>query len=885
MTTPSSGGQESSQKLSAESFISHRIARDVLNSMSVDPDHMEEIEKEEEEEAQMEMTSRTRGGSISSTGTNITAASATTDNNTDNRLLHTKNSVQGSEPLEILRYFDPGWFAMTMGTGGTALVIGQIPLEGLEELKYVGLGLWLFNCVLFTCVLTLFTLRFVIYPEQIIPFMSHPVKPFLLGCMPMGMVTCINGIVNYGPLIFEDPQTGFRAAQVLFWINTFFSILVLAVVPFFMFTKQRAHTMESMTAVWLLPIVACEVAGTCGGLVASRLPADDTLSMTVASLMNWAFSVPLALGILVILFLRLALHKLPPAGMGVTCMLALGPLGTGSLTIQLVGTQFTRILNESNLELAEGMKRLCEIAQGLGVGMGVVFWTMCTWWAVIAFFTATHIALTSKLPFNQGWWGFTFPVAVYTLATNNLWKETEQEVFQIFGVGLSVFLIIAYSWVFLLTARDVLNGNVFRQAKPPKPAGPSAGTAGTPQQEQFTKRQQVSVYVNRLISFTNGMCFSVFNPILYISMGKPSMWTYGLALFAFGAVALVSNMSAAFALRSPLFRFKILYFITSCFLVAGGCAYSLGQSVATTFVSRALLGLAVGSHAVTKAFVHRICTPKNLSYEQNMLTASTTLGYVASPFIAMVGTFINFQWGQFSINSETVPGYVIAVIGVITIVMSLVLLYEPKEEMAREENISDLVRGAFSFSSLARFISFFGVGVYESGIPVTLVDQYSYDAREVSFIFLIYAFSSGAAALFGPFLLKHVDFRKMLIFSSLLVMSAFCVLINDGPSYVSQIVVCSVIMGAGCVLLAETSASLLSMVVSGESKRPLYMGVYVSIGYAGRALSGLWVGLTHGVGEAGNPVYYGVAGLVCGLFIMGLLKYKSLSQVRYSKDD
>ena len=787
--------------------------------------------------------------------------------------------TRNRQSLEILKYFDPGWFAMTMGTGGTALVIGQIPLEGLEGLKYIGLGMWLFNCALFTTVLTLFTLRFVVYPEQFLPFMKHPVKPFLLGCMPMGMVTCINGIVNYGPLIF-DAQTGYRAAEVLFWINTVLSIAVLVLVPFFMFTKH-AHSMESMTAVWLLPIVACEVAGTCGALVASKLPVEDTVSMTMASLMNWAFSVPIALGILVILFLRLALHKLPPSGMGVTCMLALGPLGTGSLTIQLVGDQLTKIV-EHKVVTAEGFVHLGQIAQGVGVGMGVIFWTMCTWWAIIALFTASYIALTSELPFNQGWWGFTFPVAVYTLSTNHLYNETELEVFRVFGVGLSTFLAIMYFWVFSLTLRDVISGRVFIQAKPPNPDA-------APPVEKFSKREQISIYVNRTISFTNGLCFSVFNPVLYLAMGKPNMVVYGVTLFAFGATGVASNLLLAFCtLKKTYFRFKVTYLFTSMFLVAGGLTYSLGQSETTTVISRIFFGIAVGSHTCTKSFAQRMSTPRTVSYEQNMLTTSTTLGYVLSPLIVLAGSFIDFQFGQFSVDSETVPGYIISIIGLVCFFFVLLLLEEPADPTDSEiavENVKEILKQSVSFSSCARFISFFGVGVYEMGIPVTLVESYGYDVREISFIFLIYAFSSAASALFSPFLLRRVDFRKCLIFSTFMVMTAFLVLISSGSISITQIVICSVIMGFGCVLLAETSAALVAMVVSRSDRRPLYTGVYVSIGYLGRALAGLWVGLTHGQEESGHPVYYGVAGLVCLVLIGGLLRFKSLSQVVYSKDN
>eukprot|EP00126_Sphaerothecum_destruens_P000492 Sdes_comp10583_c0_seq1m2279 len=580
-----------------------------------------------------------------------------------------------SPPLYILKYFDPSWFAMTMGTGGTALCIGSLPLDGLAHLKWVALCLWLFNVVLFCTCSVCFTLRFILYPSQFVPFMKHPIKPFLLGCIPMGMVTCINGLVTFGPLIF-DPVSCFRTAQVLFWINTALSILTLILVPFFMFTKQ-SHTLESMTAIWLLPIVACEVAGTCAGVVAATLPVHDILPIIVAGFINWSFSVPIALGILATLFLRLAVNKLPPKALGVSCMLALGPLGTGSLTMQVCCEQLQRISDAGLFSLSPlPLRTLGSVSTAIGLISGIVLWTMCCWWFIIALFCAIYIALTDKLPFNQGWWGFTFPVAVYTLSTIRLFQETHFDFFRVIGIMLTCFLAVMYSWVFTLTLRDVITGRVFLQAHPPVP-----GYAAPSPAPFFTKRQQISVYVNRLMSFTNGLCFSVFNPVLFVHLTflGQSFRFYGLACFAFGLAAIFSNLCVSLLLHSfPSLRFRIIYSLCACFLIAGGALYAFAESSSLILLSRILLGIAVASHSTTKSYVSKITTPMNAAWEQSMLTTCTTLGYVLSPLIVLVGTFIELQIGSlFLLGSETFPGFVIAVIGLFAGVFCIVLFVEP----------------------------------------------------------------------------------------------------------------------------------------------------------------------------------------------------------------
>ncbi|RYY16313.1 MAG: hypothetical protein EON55_04640, partial [Alphaproteobacteria bacterium] len=107
--------------------------------------------------------------------------------------------------------------------------------------------------------------------------------------------------------------------------------------PFLMFTQQE-HSIEKMTAVWLIPVVAAEVTAASAGLLVPHLvdPAA-AFRMLILGYALWAFSVPLAMSILVILVLRLVLHKLPHRDMAASGWLSLGPLGTGALGLLLLG--------------------------------------------------------------------------------------------------------------------------------------------------------------------------------------------------------------------------------------------------------------------------------------------------------------------------------------------------------------------------------------------------------------------------------------------------------------------------------------------------------------------------------------------------------------------
>lgn len=85
-----------------------------------------------------------------------------------------------------------------------------------------------------------------------------------------------------------------------------------------------------MTAVWLLPVVTCIVASSCGAVVANvLLNPQHALWTVLVSYVLWGVGLPLAMMVLVIYLQRLTLHKLPPKAAIVSVFLPLGPLGQG----------------------------------------------------------------------------------------------------------------------------------------------------------------------------------------------------------------------------------------------------------------------------------------------------------------------------------------------------------------------------------------------------------------------------------------------------------------------------------------------------------------------------------------------------------------------------
>ncbi|MGF6109648.1 TDT family transporter [Pseudomonas frederiksbergensis] len=354
-------------------------------------------------------------------------------------------------PLEAIRQFTPNWFAATMGTGVLALALAQLPVA-IPGLHAVAEGLWLFNIFLFVLFTGLYAARWVLFFDEARRIFGHSTVSMFFGTIPMGLATIINGF-----LVFGLPRWGdgvIQVAEVLWWLDVAMSLACGVLIPYMMFTRQE-HSIDQMTAVWLLPVVAAEVAAASGGLLAPHLAeAHSQLVVLVTSYVLWAFSLPVAFSILTILLLRMALHKLPHENMAASSWLALGPIGTGALGMLLLGADAPAIF------AANGLPGIGEIAAGLGLVAGITLWGFGLWWMLIAVLITVRY-LRAGIPFNLGWWGFTFPLGVYSLATLKLASTLNLTFFSMFGCVLVALLAVMWLIVGKRTVQGAWRGELF----------------------------------------------------------------------------------------------------------------------------------------------------------------------------------------------------------------------------------------------------------------------------------------------------------------------------------------------------------------------------------------------------------------------------------------
>ncbi|WP_460147137.1 TDT family transporter [Pseudomonas sp. S2_A02] len=354
-------------------------------------------------------------------------------------------------PREAIRQFTPNWFAATMGTGVLALALAQLPVSN-PGLHAFAEGVWLFNIALFVLFTAMYAARWVMFFDEARRIFGHSTVSMFFGTIPMGLATIINGF-----LLFGLPRWGdgvIHLAEVLWWLDVAMSLACGVLIPYMMFTRQE-HSIDQMTAVWLLPVVAAEVAAASGGLLAPHLAdAHSQLVVLVTSYVLWAFSLPVAFSILTILLLRMALHKLPHENMAASSWLALGPIGTGALGMLLLGADAPAIF------AANGLPGIGEIAAGLGLVAGITLWGFGLWWMLTALLITVRY-LRAGIPFNLGWWGFTFPLGVYSLATLKLASTLNLTFFSVFGCVLVAMLAVMWLLVAKRTVQGAWRGELF----------------------------------------------------------------------------------------------------------------------------------------------------------------------------------------------------------------------------------------------------------------------------------------------------------------------------------------------------------------------------------------------------------------------------------------
>jgi C4-dicarboxylate transporter/malic acid transport protein len=346
--------------------------------------------------------------------------------------------------------FTPSWFAVTMGTGITSILLHDLPYNS-PWLYWLSVAVFCLNILLFTTFLAISILRYLIFPGLFMAMLRHPVQSLFLGTFPMGLATIVNMVVFV--CVPAWGQWATTLAWTLWWIDVVIAVTICFSLPFIIMTVHESE-LSKMSALWLLPIVSTIVAAASGGIVAEVLPSPHHALWTImVSYILFGTGFPLAMVVLVMYFHRLTIHRLPAREVIVSVFLPLGPLGQGSFALMQLGR-----VSQKTFPLTDTLNPSAGTTfYNLGAALALILWGYGLVWL---FFAVASISRT-RFPFNMGWWGFTFPLGVYTVATTTLARELPSGFFKVLGTIFSVAVVMLWLGISFQTTRLAATGKIF----------------------------------------------------------------------------------------------------------------------------------------------------------------------------------------------------------------------------------------------------------------------------------------------------------------------------------------------------------------------------------------------------------------------------------------
>jgi len=364
-----------------------------------------------------------------------------------------------------------------MGTGVVSAILYAIPFQA-RWLYYLSIVFFVFNVLLFSVAFLVSVLRYSTYPssrtstyslhEEIANRVDPALFPAIwtvmiqdsnnslfVATMPMGFATLINMFISICVPLWGPWAIYF--AWSLWIVDTIIALSVTMGLAIILMSKATQRELHTITAAQLLPIAATIVAVVVGSRIAEvMIPLNEqyALGTVIASYAMWGLATPMAFMVLTMYWQRLTLHQMVPREVIVSAFLPLGPLGYGGYALIQLGKDCLILFPDTH-SVHPGAGQFAYLA---GFFVALIMWG----WGLIWFvFALANIYKSRPLPFNMGWWGFTFPLGVYSLDTILLGEELPSRFFRVLGTIWGTAVILLWIFIFFRTAMGAWNRTLF----------------------------------------------------------------------------------------------------------------------------------------------------------------------------------------------------------------------------------------------------------------------------------------------------------------------------------------------------------------------------------------------------------------------------------------
>ncbi|KAF5393523.1 hypothetical protein D9757_000577 [Collybiopsis confluens] len=353
-----------------------------------------------------------------------------------------------------------------MGTGSISLLFYAFPYKtGSEAFIIWTLIFFFLNLTLFIvfCVITL--ARYVMFPEIWGTMIRHPSQSLFTGTFPMGATTLLSIAVS---LISERFHLGGKPFLYtmwgLWWLDVAISVICCWGMVHIMETAHQ-HSLESMSAIWILPVVTLIVASSTGGVFAGALNKHNpsyALTTQVVSLVLVTIGLSLAFMLLTIYMQRLIIVGVPRGPNVLSVFMPLGPTGQAAYSILLAGQFFRDVLPLPYGDSIFTRHPLTgDVLYIFSVCVSFVLWCLASMWMLFAVLAVQHELRISRIPFKVNAWGLIFPNGVYANITINLGTTLDSPFFRVWGAIYAVFTLLLWCFVAAKTIQLAYNRTIF----------------------------------------------------------------------------------------------------------------------------------------------------------------------------------------------------------------------------------------------------------------------------------------------------------------------------------------------------------------------------------------------------------------------------------------
>ena len=345
-----------------------------------------------------------------------------------------------------LRGFAPSWGSSVMGTSALSVALASIG----EGTSVADLTLVLARIVLVIAlvagalVLGATTARWTRHTAAALDDLRHPVKGGMTATAAGALLTLAVAIGKVGPGFLPEGVIE-PLVVVLVAIGGLLALLIGWEFLAEVFTSRDA-ALAQMSGSWFVPPVVTIIVPLALLPIIGRHP--DVAADLVA--VAWAFlgmGAVLYVVVTATLFMRSISHPLPPVALAPTLFIGMGPAG-------LIGLDIVRL---SQVSIATGVSP--ELLLPIVLPLATMMWGFGLWWMVSALIVLRRGY--ARVPFSSSWWGFTFPLAAWTIATIVLGRTWDSGLLTAVAWVATVSLAALWTYVAARTLLGIRAGTIW----------------------------------------------------------------------------------------------------------------------------------------------------------------------------------------------------------------------------------------------------------------------------------------------------------------------------------------------------------------------------------------------------------------------------------------